>query len=947
LEAALPLRPKGRGPRACNMMNHPLFDPEFSAQLFRRLSRAQQRESPGAIESVLAESYLTLSDQLAISGIQHSTSVRNCLKVRQLSILLIDEAGHLRSDRLGRAIDWLIQRLYSLGSERHVDAIGQIHLVGALARLNQDPSVWKEIQRISAPVQNWVAEDLIRASLDLPPKEKVTDSSARRAALAAWLTHLRQNVGSCFATAPAILIHGEQPLQLITDLRELILTGQLTRVIAGVEHKVPLGRSWGMGDLRAPLRLVERLDQVAHSPGLMRAFLSCGFVDAEADGPEKVVQLRSLLASLLLRLEERGYNGWTDADELIRHALMVKFDVTEELLGKPLHTLPTAMQGAATAYLESLSRARAAFKSLTECALLKAWEFCLASLSDVRSEQNRWNLFQSLGVRHDEPGGIGAAAYQAIQLRLDELNRELILLDDSFDRASGAYQLARQRLQAASSSQEGQWLRMELSRREHEMRAIEDERVEGQHRGQRLTQLFVHLMNRYMSLFASYFQEIYDPEMQDVTTGPYDDSPAGFRLLCKYGRANPALWSSIHNADEFLQALVGFFVATEPEIVHDPQFERLEKDLPYVVSAIVAHVKSRDFLPGALRRMTQRQRQAGEPSAVPAKPWAYTSGGSMESLVRHYFRGVDQVEMKGGAVTSPTDLLVMLLDLLKEQPPLITGGYLDNPMRGMLIQSPTHAFVAKPGLPPFRDGWLDDGNTYTWVRDHLVLPQQRFLQGIRLDPGMIRWLIQRLDLPEGLSSRLESSWTEEIGPADFRHSLLNWLGGAPELAERIDALLYRALPLTSVQRLRHLLPELMEELFPESDYRSLIDQLSPALLGDEFWSPQEIQRLCLGLVMRQTGQPTASFDAAWLVRQGMRSFGLALPAPFIWADTNWVDRYFAFLVNPGTSKLDLWQVDYLGSMGRPMAQWNRWIDGSAGEEWLLYIRPQQYTSLKS
>lgn len=940
-------------------MQESLFDADFSTGLFRQLAKAEQRESPGVVESVLAEHYLLLSDQLTISGIQHPTSVRNCLRARQLATLLIEEDGSLRRDRLTRAIEWLARRLYSLGPDRHVDAIGQIHLVTSLARLQQDPTLWAALQRVAAPVQNWVADDLIRATLDLPLKEKITDSSARRAVLAAWLTHLRQNVGSCFATAPAIVVHDEQPLQFIIDLRELILTGQLSRVIGGVQHRVPIGRSWGMADLRSPFRLAEQLEQISYSPGLMNAFLSIGLIDPEVDAVEKRLQLKALLVALLGQLGRGEWDGWTDSDALLRLALMDKFGITEEALSRPINAHFGSSARGVTAYLEGLEKARTAFKNFTENALLKAWEFCLASLSDVRSEQNRSNLFQSLGVRHDEPGGIGAAAYAAIQLRLDDVNRELTLLDDSFERVSVTYQVALQRLRSATTSQEAQWLRTELSRREHEMRLVEDERIEAQQRGERLTRLFVQLMNRYTNLFTSYFQEVYDPEMHEVTTGPYDDSPAGFRLLCKYGRANPALWSPIQSADEFLQSLAGFFVATEPEILHDPEFERLSKDLPYVVGAIVTHVKSTEFLPGALRRMARAQEHQmahHSISATSVTPWAYISGGSMESLVRHYFRGVDRVEMKGGRVSSPTDLFVMLLDLLKEQPPRVTTPYLENPIRGMLTQSPTHAFVARPGLPPFRGGWLDEGNTYTWVRDQVVLPQQQFLHSLRLNPMMMRWLVRRLfqEIPSPLTSRLlpllESSLIGEMGPTDFRELVLGRARGIPSelrLDERIDALLYRVLPLTPVRLLRDLLSDLMDEAFSTTGYRSLIDQLSPTAVGEELRSSEEVQRICLGLVMRQTGQPTAAFDAAWQIRQAMRSRGLALPAPIIWADTNWVDRYFAFLVNPGTSRLDLWRVDYLGTAGSPMGQWRRWMDGSTRDEWLLYTRPEQYTSVRS
>ena len=74
---------------------------------------------------------------------------------------------------------------------------------------------------------------------------QVTDAHARRAALSAWMCTLRQSIGSCFATAPAIIVHDEQPEQLLKDLNVLLSTGRSKRTYEGTEHSVPLSMSWG------------------------------------------------------------------------------------------------------------------------------------------------------------------------------------------------------------------------------------------------------------------------------------------------------------------------------------------------------------------------------------------------------------------------------------------------------------------------------------------------------------------------------------------------------------------------------------------------------------------------------------------------------------------------------------------------------------------------------
>jgi hypothetical protein len=76
-------------------------------------------------------------------------------------------------------------------------------------------------------------------TLSLAPSHVITDRDLRVAAIAACLYPLRQNVGSCFATAPAILIQNEQLENMLSDLQDLLSTGRITRIIAGKEYSVP------------------------------------------------------------------------------------------------------------------------------------------------------------------------------------------------------------------------------------------------------------------------------------------------------------------------------------------------------------------------------------------------------------------------------------------------------------------------------------------------------------------------------------------------------------------------------------------------------------------------------------------------------------------------------------------------------------------------------------
>src|SRR5262249_55311060 len=145
-------------------------------------------------------------------------------------------------------------------------------------------------------------------------------------------------------------------------------------------------------------------------------------------------------------------------------------------------------------------------------------------------------------------------------------------------------------------------------------------------------------------LFPLYFQEVYDADMHDVTSGSYDDSPAGFRLLYKYGRSNTSQWSLIKTPNEFIESLANFFTATESEVCGTKGLEGLSSDISEITTALVAQVRTRDFLETAFYRMAVAHKtgMVRDPlehlDQIEKKPWAYTSGGTMSGLVSSYFR---------------------------------------------------------------------------------------------------------------------------------------------------------------------------------------------------------------------------------------------------------------------------------------------------------------------
>ncbi|MBS0655746.1 MAG: hypothetical protein JSR46_08210, partial [Verrucomicrobia bacterium] len=238
--------------------DHPLFYSRLCTSLIRANAKAAQNEQE-EIEQICANEFDSLSHSLDRTQIQESCSVRNVIKTRQIATKVIGDDGEIRADNLDACIAAMKKNLYSLAPVRYVDAVRDEHILRVLQQLRDDKEAARLLRYMTRPVSNRLAEQVVRDTLLLASSVPVTDVHVRRACLSAWLCSLRQSLGSCFATAPAIIIQQEQPRSFLRDMDEMMNTGRMKRTYAGVEHSVPMSITWGNGDLRKALILDSNL----------------------------------------------------------------------------------------------------------------------------------------------------------------------------------------------------------------------------------------------------------------------------------------------------------------------------------------------------------------------------------------------------------------------------------------------------------------------------------------------------------------------------------------------------------------------------------------------------------------------------------------------------------------------------------------------------------------
>lgn len=944
------------------------IDTKFHLEVYSHVEKIQNKEARSPIESVLGEELGRLSEKLNASGIQEAVTVRNILKIRHLVPLLFTEEGLLDLKKIKEAIHCLEQALYRLGPEGALDTPRNQHLLGVLQLLLEKPEAQKAIHAITAPYQNKIADQLIRETLQLPIGVPIKDLHARQACLSAWLCYLRQNVGSCFATAPAILIQTEQPFQMLKDFQELLSTGKLSRVFGGVEFSVPLSPSWGAGDSKKVVDLSE--DSLYESPGLIRALGAIQVISLESVEEEQEQTLLHLLRKLRPFLPR-----YSSIEDVIKGIILDQCGLSpkdlEEALQKeksaqasPMMASsgPLAKQKKIALFEHRFQTALTEFRLLADNPLLKSWEFTIASFSESKADFTRWNLYASLGLRPEQPGGIGECLRNYLQEKVDECNQRAQEMQEDYERAYARLKYIEARVQNASTEKEIEWMRAEYQSSRNEFYTLEEIRNDYVRKAKRFAQLFNVLIDEYDDLFLKYFQEIYDANLQEITSGPYDDSPAGFRLVYKYGRSHTSQWTYIEDQHQFIDALAQFFSNTEIELASHEAFQGIETDLSTIVSRLIQHIRSLQFLETAFDRMAQAHgtRPIKDPlehlDQIEKKPWVYTSGGTMNNLVSAYWgRDTKPTDLERW-VENPMELFVFFVDTVKQIPEKQLELFRKFPNKRLLIHSPTHAFTLLPGSEYFMKAWNENAFTYTWIRDHLVRPRKEFVETLILEEDMIEALLGYMakQLPHELRPLLPQAGKHIHGrhtPMEIRRELVKLL---PKISpEWIDSALYENLPLFPLSQYRERFEYLVRECVEiETSIREKMCALyeeHPIPYTLERYAPiHQLIEAVKAFYCLATRKTTDSLNLHAIVYAAAQRLGYIFPEPLIVADSNWSRDSFAFVVNPGTGELDFWRVSPLTGSGGPVTGWRQWLDGSRQQpKWGIYANPIEYTSRDS
>lgn len=348
-------------------------------------------------------------------------------------------------------------------------------------------------------------------------------------------------------------------------------------------------------------------------------------------------------------------------------------------------------------------------KTSKEMPLLKCYEYTVASFADWKTEFYKWNMYTSLGIDVKETGGIGASIYHFLEEKLQKAQEAIQKLQDEVYHAEDRYRTIEALFRGASSVEKAKRLEMEAKTEAHHYFVSKELLEEKIAKAEAIAKFYPFFIEQLLRLFPLYFQEVFDPDMNKESGYLFEDRPAGFRLMFKHGKSDPTTWTMIYNEKEYLKALEDFFKLSEADIGYATEEKEL---LSEVIDQAIWTLWEKSFLEHLMARIQKH------PHKKAIKPWAYISGGNLESLARGYLALKNPLLCKEFHPETPLDLCAQLIEFMKDLPYKEAKAFEENPLKAMLMTSPTHAFLFKPGLKPFLDAWQDRGNTYTYVRDH-------------------------------------------------------------------------------------------------------------------------------------------------------------------------------------------------------------------------------------
>ncbi|MDA8773871.1 hypothetical protein N9N03_01940 [Chlamydiia bacterium] len=884
---------------------------------------------------------------------------RNKQQALSLAQYLLHENGTIDTNRLLLVKTFLQHHLYPIDESLAIERLTRDHMI-TVCELLQDgdmQDLWGQL--LSSWPHPSFKEVMKQVSMTKYHSEKF---GIALMVLSAWLMQVRQTVGSCFATAPAILIHRTQPERFLSDMIQMVQKGAIKRVVDGTEHIVPLSVSTGSGDLTRILSVTKReltdirLIHALESCDILKSYKKLSqSIDAFTKRYERLIDTMisdykhvHITVEQWLTLILQTENGIADISH--KNTINPKKSSSDDLDIKSIDPKQTKYH----LYTQQLTRVKGVYAMLIEHPLIKSWEYTLASFSETESKLCLWNLFTTLGMNdHRDDGSFAQCLHQLLQQKVDHCQQEAQLCHDKYTTLFQHAQTIKSRLNNVDTKKDAQWVSMQYQSQKGEAQHWLTQRDSYRRKAKIFSDIYQWLIQYLIDAVKHYFQEVYDPSLSSDKRDYHDDHAAGFRLVYKINATATSTWTPIHTQDEFIDAIARFLGMIEHELQHEEALQFVKREFQGIMTSLIQFIRGDHFISTAVQRLDCESKDSASHydkrhfDQITQKPWAFTSGGTMDGFLKNYYRLREAPSKSTTWVDSVTDLWVFFIDTLRHLPRWKQDVFIEDPKKGMLMHSPTHACLLLPGVKPFVDSWLTDDYPYTWIRDHYCEPSASFYATIRLNTAQQLFLLDLwvVEFPY-ISPKQIHKWVTNhlMNPYTFRDHIraeLNQLripnAQSAILLSRLDSILFKHLPFVNNKQYKEI------QLYINKQMNRLGCQLVPQSL-ESIMSIGQCHETISRMLVKAVGSRYTHDDLMRLMKAAFRAAGCWSPTPVRFADTNWTHYDFAFCWNPGTDKLEIWAIHPYTRNGYSMTSWEKYTNGQVREAmWGVYNDPTQYS----
>lgn len=359
--------------------------------------------------------------------------------------------------------------------------------------------------------------------------------------------------------------------------------------------------------------------------------------------------------------------------------------------------------------------------------LLKSYEYTIASMTEFSVDSHTGNLFLALGIDPEVKDGLGHKMKNLIETEIQELKIEVEKAHIEAQKSLDVVNMTNSQMQQATSYERLNSLKAQGYSFESQMNAAIERRDLLVKEMEEMSSFLQVWIDKVLELAKGFFQETFNPNLKKEAL-TFEDSPAGFTMMCKHGRQNIKAWTLIESSKDYILCLKEFFLFLERGLLETFKSSKMASFLHKITALSIDFIHDERFEDHALLRLKK-----ASSNYTYLNCYSYLSGGTLKSVLGCFTGKSNLLKEVLFKPKDALELLVKLIDFMKDSPNKLQERFMKDPNRGLLMQSETHAFIFKPGHSSMKEFWIDTNFSYSKIRDEFIRPLERFFSNYTFD----------------------------------------------------------------------------------------------------------------------------------------------------------------------------------------------------------------------